>query len=272
MSRALFDPSKFTTTKGKVLPVVLLLDVSGSMDEVVSGTFTRTGQMVERDGKTWEMVDGGVTRIQLLNEAVSKVLATLAKQEGMGFEFLLSVFTFGETVSLHLAPTAAATAAWTAMQADGETPLGAALGLVKEMIEDRARTPSRAYRPTVVLVSDGRPTDEWEAPLADFVTNGRSSKCDRMAMAIGKEADEAMLQKFIAGTEHKLFRAEDAATIHEFFKLVTMSVTMRSRSQDPDVVPSEKDIRLDGPSLVQQTSATKSGSKEPTSGSDEGYW
>ncbi len=261
MNNNLFDPSKYTKDEARILPVILLLDVSGSMMEVVSGTFTQTGRTVESDGKTYEVVDGGVTRIQLLNEAVGKVLATLARQETMGFEFSVSVFTFGETAQLHMEPTAAAEATWSPMGASGGTPMGAAIGLVKELIEDKSRIPSNAYRPTVVLVSDGMPTDQWETPLTDFVSSGRSSKCDRMAMAIGKECNEDMLQKFIAGTENKLFHGEDAESIHEFFKRVTMSVSIRIKSMDPNTVPSETDIRLDD--CVTEGAA---------SGDDEGYW
>jgi len=65
----------------------------------------------------------------------------------------------------------------------------------------------RDYRPAIVLLSDGAPTDDWEQPLNDFISNGRSSKCDRMAVAIGS-ADESVLKKFIAGCENPLFYAQ----------------------------------------------------------------
>jgi uncharacterized protein YegL len=264
MNRNLFDASKYTTNEAKVLPVILLLDVSGSMRVVAPGTgkSTPTGKTVETDGETYKEVVGGVSRIQLLNEAVGKVLATLARQETMGFEFSVSVFTFGETARLHMEPTAAAEATWSPMCADGGTPMGAAIGLAKELIEDKSRIPSRAYRPAVILVSDGIPTDQWETPLTGFVSNGRSSKCDRMAMAIGKECNEDMLQKFIAGTENKLFHGEDAESIHEFFKRVTMSVSMRIKSKDPNKLPSEDDIRR----------SDDCGPEGSTSEDDEGYW
>jgi uncharacterized protein YegL len=71
------------------------------------------------------------------------------------------------------------------MNARGNTPLGAALNITKKMIEDKEQIPSRAYRPTVVLVSDGDPNDAWQEPLQRFMTEGRSAKCYRMAMGIG---------------------------------------------------------------------------------------
>jgi uncharacterized protein YegL len=269
MSNALFDPSKFTTSKAKPLPVILLLDVSASMSEVVSGSFQRTGKTVFQDGKNWEVVEGGTTRIQLLNEAVHKMLVTLAKEESMGTEFLVSIITFGDQAQLQLPPTAARNVTWTDLTTNGETPLGAAVAVAKQLIEDKEKTPSRAWRPTVILVSDGKPTDSWESALADFVTVGRSSKCDRMAMAIGGEADADMLSRFIAGTGHELFQAEQAENIQEFFKRVTMSVVSRTLSQTPNVVPNDSDIRLDGPS--RKTGATGVPA-DSAAEEDEGYW
>lgn len=269
MNKPIFDPSAFTTSKAKPLPVILLLDVSASMSEVVDGAFTRTGKTVFKDGKTWEVVEGGTTRIQLLNEAVRKMLVTLAREESMGTEFLVSIITFGAETRMQLAPSRAGMVNWTDLTTDGETPLGAALALAKELIEDKEKTPSRAWRPTVILVSDGKPTDIWENALADFITLGRSSKCDRMAMAIGSEADNAMLEKFIDGTGHELFQADKAEKVQEFFKHVTMSVVSRTYSQTPNVVPPDSNIQLDGPSRKAEAKTSES-SQEDTD--DEGYW
>ena len=269
MSKPAFDPSAFTTSKAKPLPVILLLDVSASMSEVVSGSFNRTGQKVFQDGKTWEIVDGGITRIQLLNEAVRKMLVTLAKEENMGTEFLVSAITFGADTKLQLAPTRAGNVNWTDLTTGGDTPLGSALALAKELIEEKAKTPSRAYRPTVILVSDGIPTDTWENALAEFITLGRSSKCDRMAMAIGAEAGTAMLGKFIAGTDHPLFHADQAENVQEFFKRVTMSVVSRTRSQNPNIIPADNNIQLEVPGRKTSAKATKAGQD---TAEDEGYW
>ena len=121
----------------------------------------------------------------------------------------------------------------------------------------------------IQLVSDGKPTDTWENALAEFITLGRSSKCDRMAMAIGAEADTAMLGKFITGTGHELFHADQASSIQEFFRRVTMSVVSRTHSQNPNIVPADSNILLDGPS---RKSAAKPPAAGPDKEEDEGYW
>lgn len=236
----MFDPKKFTTPTAKPLPVVLLLDVSSSM----------SGEKIEN-----------------LNKAVEDMLDTFAQEEKMETEILVSVITFGNHVELHVPYTKASQVQWQGLRANGMTPMGAALKMAKAMIEDKETTPSRAYRPTIVLVSDGQPNDSWERPLEDFISEGRSSKCDRMAMAIGRDADETVLKRFIEGTPHDLFYAENAGQLHEFFQRVTMSVTMRTQSKNPNVVPTPSEIKLDGGSVKSTTTGNTA-----TSSDDEGYW
>lgn len=233
----MFDPKKFTTPTAKPLPVVLLLDVSSSM----------SGDKIEN-----------------LNKAVEDMLDTFAQEEKMETEILVSVITFGNQVELQVPYTKASQVQWQGLQANGMTPMGTALKMAKAMIEDKETTPSRAYRPTIVLVSDGQPNDSWERPLEDFISEGRSSKCDRMAMAIGRDADETVLKRFIEGTPHDLFYAENAGQLHEFFQRVTMSVTMRTQSKNPNLVPAS--IELD--------ERTKSNIAASVSieNDDQGYW
>lgn len=245
----MFDSTKFTAQKAKPLPVFLLLDVSGSMNEVVDPeNVRRTGQTLVSDGKTWELVEGGTSKIQVLNEAVRKMIESFAAEERMETEFLVSIIVFGDNATQHLPPTAASSVKWADMTANGCTAMGAAFSLAKGLIEDKKVVPSRAYRPTVVLVSDGQPTDDWKQPLESLIAGGRSSKCFFMAMGIGENPGMQVLERLISQTpvlvevngiaiSNTVFRATDAEKMHEFFRKVTMSVTVRSKSSNPNAVP-----------------------------------
>ena len=226
----MFDPKEFAIGSAKPLPVYLLLDVSGSM---------------------------GGEKINNLNEAAHDMIRSMADEEKMEVEILISIIKFGSDVSVHLPATSASQVDWQDLTADGMTPMGGALRKAKEMIEDKEIIPLRAYRPTIVLVSDGRPGDAWEEPLNVLIKTGRSQKCDRMAMAIGQDADENVLKRFIDGTEHELFYASNAKQLHEFFRYVTMSVTTRTRSQNPNEIPSANDIestlKADPAQIIEHT-------------------
>lgn len=244
MSNIPFDPSKFTAAKAKPLPVILLLDVSGSM---------------------------GGEKIRNLNDAVRDMLEVFRDTENSETEIWVAIITFGDQVKLHQKLVSAGQIQWQDLSAGGSTPLGVALQMAKAMIEDKNIVPSRAYRPTVVLVSDGQPTDDWENPLKGFISDGRSGKCDRMAMAIGAQADETVLGKFIEGTPNGLFYSENAKQMRDFFKFVTMSVTIRTKSQTPNVIPEAKVIDVKPTTIEARSEKPKSVTQE-ASDVDGGYW
>lgn len=229
-----FNPEDFVVAQPKPLPVCLILDVSSSM----SGS-----------------------KIDSLNLAVEEMISTFAQEEKRETEILVSVISFGAEISLVHPFTPASQITWKNLQANGMTPMGKALEMSKAMIEDKATTPSRAYRPTLILISDGQPTDHWKQPMQNLIGQGRSSKCDRMAMAIGSDADETVLQQFIEGCAHDLFHAENARQLHEFFKMVTMSVTTRTRSNDPNMV-----------SMIVETPHTRTDNVDDGQNDDIEYW
>ena len=203
---------EFTVNQARPLPVILLLDASGSMAE--------SGKM------------------EALNRAVQEMLAVFAAEPDVRAGIQIGVIAFGGDVRVHLPLLDAeqAKAQWQPLQANGNTPLGSTLAKLHAMLEDKSHIPSRSYRPSLVLVSDGQPNDEWEGPLKQLQESPRASKALRMAMAIGPDADVTMLQRFLNSTDARVFKGHEARDIHKFFKWVTMSVSVRSRSASPDKV------------------------------------
>jgi uncharacterized protein YegL len=238
-----FDVTKFASSKAKPLPIILLLDESGSMYG---------------------------DKINKLNEAVRKMLGSFKKEETQASEFLVSIIGFGGRdngdgtgARIINNPTSATQIEFAGVEANGMTPLGGALKLAKGIVEDKEQTPSRAYRPLVVLVTDGYPNDDWEKPFVDFVEFGRSAKCDRMALAVGGDTDMSMLNRFVAGTGHEVFTTDQADGIVKFFKFVTMSVVTRTRSQNPNQVPADREVKpLPAPALVEDMSDDSSSTYE----------
>lgn len=205
----------FKFQEPRSIPVILLLDTSGSM-----------------------FANGN---IDVLNASVREMLRDFASQNDNNVCIKVAVYKFGPDAQrvIPLKNAIDAIEEYKNLTADGGTPLGAVLSLAKhELIEDKEAITSRSYRPTVILVSDGMPNDDWEPALDDFCNNGRSSKCYRMALAIGSDKGShtyEMLTKF-AGDEKQVYAADESSTIKKFFKYVTISTISRTVSSNPNLI------------------------------------
>ncbi|MFI9552786.1 vWA domain-containing protein [Nonomuraea endophytica] len=204
----------FVTTTPRQLPVLLLADVSGSMQHE--------------------------SKIETLNRCVGEMVRSFADLNEPTYEIAVGVITFGGTARLHHPPTPAHDLIWQDMPAEGPTPLGHALAIATELLEDRDQVPSRSARPVLVLASDGQPTDDWEEPLDRLLTAPRAGKATRFAVAIGNDVDEEatlVLERFASGGEEGVFRAEKAHRIVEFFDWLTMSVSQQAAGGEVDYRP-----------------------------------
>jgi len=218
---------QFAVQKARPLPVIIIADTSGSMSV------------------------GG--KIDALNASIKDMISTFSEEGRRQAEIQLVLITFGGSkaeMHLPLIPAHEVTD-FESMTAGGPTPMGGAFELVTELLEDQEKIPSRAYRPALILLSDGYPTDDWKAGFNKLCNSERAQKASRFAMAIGSDADESMLNDFVNDEEAPVFKAHQARDIHRFFKAVTMSVTARSKSQSPNDIPAidfdelEEDDELD---------------------------
>lgn len=199
----------FQTQSARPLPIIVLADTSASMSS---------------DGK-----------IEALNKALKNMINTFANESRLRAELQVAVITFGGAADLHLPLTAAYKIEQIDnLPADGGTPLGAACELAAQIIEDKEQIPSRAYKPVIILVSDGHPTDDYTPGMEQLVNGERCSKATRFAMGIGSDADLSLLGDFTNDIEAPVFEASNARDIHRFFKAVTMSVSARSQSTTPN--------------------------------------
>lgn len=213
----------FTITKERALSIFVLADTSGSM----------TGE-----------------KIQAVNKAVHDMINTLRNVNDIRGVFKICIITFGgDKVVIQQYPTDVREVEFVELKAAGRTPMGEAITVATELIEDRDIVKSSDYLPTVVLLSDGYPTDfnnaknatidqylEWN-PIKRMHEGERSKKCMRVAMSVDAGTDTAMLKAFLNnGTEPMM--ATDAEDIAKLFKWVTMSTISRMSSVNPDDVKS----------------------------------
>ena len=147
----------FSITKERALPIFIFADTSGSME----------GE-----------------KIQALNKAIQEMIVSLRNVNDIRGVFKVSIITFGgDKVTVQQYPTDVNDIDFEELEAAGQTPMGEAISVVTELIEDREIIKSKDYLPTVVLISDGYPTDYPDGAghsVSDYF-NGNQSKLCRKA-------------------------------------------------------------------------------------------
>ena len=155
-------------------------------------------------------VDG---KIQALNMAVREAIPHLRDVAATNpfARVLVRVVTFSDGAAWHVqSPVPVERFVWSDVVAParGATDLGAALRLIaKEMAQPADG--GRIFPPGFVLISDGRPTDDFSRSLRELLTVPEAAKAVRVAVAIGRDADTETLQEFMGRTDLRPLRADN---------------------------------------------------------------
>ena len=214
---------EFIAQPKRVLPLILLADTSSSMREWMGE----------------------------LNTAIRDMLGTLKEQESLKAEIHISFITFGNGgAKLHTALTPVSNIEFNDFTEGGMTPLGGALRIAKEIVENREIIPSKSYAPIILLLSDGGPNDDgWEDEMHRFINDGRSKKCMRMSLGIGRDYDYDVLKSFSSSGE--VYEAKDSTNIIDFFKFMTMTIKEKTLSTDFNATDFIKGINEDYKKIVK---------------------
>jgi uncharacterized protein YegL len=126
-------------------------------------------------------------------------------------------------------PTPVEQMTWTDLTASGYTDMGGALAEVAQQLKVPPLEP-RALPPALVLVSDGQPTDDFDAGLATLMAEPWGTKAVRLAVAIGKDADLDVLSRFIGNPEVRPMQAGNAEQLTHFIRWASTVATRAASS------------------------------------------
>jgi uncharacterized protein YegL len=198
---------------GRPLHIIWLLDCSGSMAE------------------------GG--KIEALNDAIREVVPAMRKaaEGNPEVQFFVRAMRFSSGASWHIGmATPLVDFKWVDLQAEGESDLGQAFTLLAQDLEQLPRN-TRMLPPQMVLVSDGKPTDDWRSALQALLGVPWGRRAVRQAIAIGQDADYETLRKFVDHPERPVLRVDNAEQLVRCFRYVSTSVTATPTGKDAPPVP-----------------------------------
>lgn len=223
-------------------PCVLLLDVSGSMGEVVGEPGRDLGYTVQQDGKTYRAVSGGVTKMDKVNEGLRAYHADLMSDPLAAQRVEVSVITFGDAVKTVTPFVIAQEFSPPTLAPRGQTPMGAAILQAIDAVTERKRLYKQNalhyYRPWIFLITDGEPTDAWQAAAAKVREGEKNKSFAFFSVGVG-DANFDVLRQVSSREPLRL----DATKFREMF--VWLSQSQRSVSQSN---PGQEDqVKLSSP-------------------------
>jgi uncharacterized protein YegL len=194
-------------------------------------------------------------KIQSLNNAIKEAIPHMQKaaDENPNAQVLVRVLKFSDGAQWHLAdPTPVADFRWTDLKAEGMTDMGRALTMLGEQLHIPPMT-DRALPPVLVLISDGQPTDDFETGLRYLMDVPWAKRAVRIGIAIGNDADQDTLRKFIANAEIQPLQANNAETLVNYIRWASTAVLRAASSpasQSRDAAASGGNVPVPAPPAV----------------------
>lgn len=183
-------------------------------------------------------------KIQALNQAIREAIPHMQNEADANpnAQVYVRAIKFSSGATWHIAqPVKVEDFVWaTDLSAGGVTDMGKALTMVADELKIPPMT-DRALPPVLVLISDGQPTDNYESGIKAVMEQPWGLKAVRVAIAIGKDVDLDVLQKFIGNSEFKPLQADNPEALVKQIKWVS-TVVLRAASQPPSVPTNSKGI------------------------------
>ena len=173
-----------------------------------------------------------------LNEGLQTFKAQLMADEMATQRVEVGIVTFGP-VRVHTQFQTAEAFAAPTLQANGDTPLGAAIDQGLDLLDARKRAYKEAgiayYRPWIFLITDGAPTDAWRQAAARVREGDNAARKAFSFFAVGVEgADMAALTQICAAERPPL--KLQGLNFRELFTWLSSSLGGVAKSQPGQLV------------------------------------
>lgn len=158
-------------------------------------------------------------KIGTVNNAIQEVIPEMvaAAEDNPNAQLLVRTLKFSTGATWITAdPVKVENFAWEDLEAGGVTDLGKAFELLAAQLTIPPMS-DRALPPVIVLLSDGQPTDDYKKSLNKLLHLPWGKKAVRIAISIGQDADDNVLQEF-TGNRELVLQANTATMLTKMIK------------------------------------------------------
>jgi len=170
--------------------------------------------------------------IQELNEGVRQFLDEVKKDDFARYSVEVGIITFGGKVTRKMSLGPLDNAQWDGAEATGATPMGEAVQAAIDDLKGRAKEYKEAglahYRPWLVMMTDGIPTDWYSEAAARLKKLGEDKKMVVFGIGIGDGCDMDVLAEFCP--DNRPPKKLDGFKFKDFFAWLSASMSQVSQS------------------------------------------
>lgn len=165
-------------------------------------------------------------KMDALNQAIKNAIPHMQRvaDENPNATIRIRALKFSSGAEWHIEqPVPVSEFEWTDLEASGTTDMGKAFEVLADAI-DVNNMADRALPPVLVLISDGQPTDDYKEALSRFLNLPWGVKSVKLAIAIGRAANERILKQFINTDQVEVLKAENSHHLVEYIKWASTAV------------------------------------------------
>lgn len=231
----------FVNNPATRLPVCLCVDLSGSMGTIVEGDYKMTGKREEIDGKIYDIVEGGVSRIDKLQEGIKSFFKAIREDDMAVDAAELAIVGFSDDVKciLNFNHIENQTVPELPLGKD-YTKMGEGVKLALKMLDERKRMYKskgiQYYQPWLVIMTDGENNgdmNEFQEAAALTTKKVNDGKLIVFPIAIGNNANMETLAEF--SPKRRPVKLE-GMRFKEFFQWLSQSISRTSVSKPGDSI------------------------------------
>ncbi len=179
------------------------------------------------DGSGSMRVDG---KIQALNNAIREAIPHMrsaARETPHATIFVNAIRFADEAVWMGEKLTPVSEFKWQDIEANGVTSMGQALTMVGDVLQPPLMT-DRALPPVIALVTDGLPTDDFQAGLAHLMSKPWGQQALRIVVSIGEDSSsndaQEIFRAFMGNDALRPFHANNPEVLAEQIRWVSTAV------------------------------------------------